>query len=241
MLALTFLGTRGNTTITSPIHCRHSSLLVRHREESVMIDCGSDWRSDVWEIDPAAILLTHAHPDHAFGLAAGSPCSVYATTATWNGIAGFDIADRHDISGNETFHLGGIGFTAFPVEHSTRATAVGFRIVVGSAAIFYVPDVVYIPDRARALDGVALYVGDGATLTRTMVRKRGNRLIGHSPVGTQLTWCQKEGVPRALFTHCGSEVIRLDACDAEARVEALGASRGVEAHIATDGHEVTVR
>jgi hypothetical protein len=60
---------------------------------------------------------------------------------------------------------------------------------------------VFIHDRAAALNDVQIYIGDGATLTRLFIRRRGKTLIGHSPVRTQLTWCAKEGVPRAIITH----------------------------------------
>jgi glyoxylase-like metal-dependent hydrolase (beta-lactamase superfamily II) len=47
-----------------------------------MIDCGADWLERVRSIAPTAIVLTHAHPDHAAGLAKGAPCPVYATKDT---------------------------------------------------------------------------------------------------------------------------------------------------------------
>jgi hypothetical protein len=60
-------------------------------------------------------------------------------------------------------------------------------------------------------------------------------LIGHSPVRTQLTWCQKEGVPRAIITHCGSEIVTGDERETSAKLRAIAAERGVEVHIAYDG------
>ena len=69
------------------------------------------------------------------------------------------------------------------------------------------------------------------------IRKRGAFLIGHAPIRTQLAWCQKEGVPRAMFTHCGSEIIRLGD-EAETAVAALADARGVQAAIAYDGLEL---
>ena len=50
-----------------------------------------------------------------------------------------------------------------------------------------------------------------------------------------------EGVTRAIFTHCGSEIVREDGRVAEAKVEALGRERGVRATIAYDGLEVVLR
>ena len=86
-----------------------------------------------------------------------------------------------------------------------------------------------------------VYVGDGATIVRSMVRKPGERLIGHSPIRTQLGWCQKEGVRRAIFTHCGSAIVAADPEEVAAQVNQLAQERGVQAQIAYDGMEVVLR
>jgi hypothetical protein len=65
-------------------------------------------------------------------------------------------------------------------------------------------------------------------------------LIGHTPIRTQLTWCQKEGVPRAIFTHFGTELIEGDEEALEARIQVLAQERGVEVEMARDGMEMTV-
>ena len=103
-----------------------------------------------------------------------------------------------------------ITFEAFTVEHSILSPAVGYRLSAGHVYIFYARDLIFIHERGAALKGVQIYIGDGATVTRSFIRKRGSALIGHSPVRTQLTWCQKEGVPRAIITHCGSEIVTGD-------------------------------
>ena len=81
-----------------------------------------------------------------------------------------------------------------------RAPVGGYRITAGR--------VIIIPDRAEALQGAKVYVGDGATITRSMVRTVDENLIGHTPIRTQLTWCQKESVPRAIFILCGSRIVK---------------------------------
>jgi hypothetical protein len=119
----------------------------------------------------------------------------------------FPIEKRKVVQPRKPVERHDMVFEPFAVEHSTRAPAIGYRVAAGRVAIFYVPDVVYIPKRPEALAGIKLYVGDGATLTRPMVRKPDDRLIGHVPVQTQLTWCQKEHVPRMIVTHCGSGIV----------------------------------
>ena len=50
----------------------------------------------------------------------------------------------------------GVTFEAFPVEHSIRAPAVGYRVTaIGKGCVFYVPDVVRIYDRSAALAGMS--------------------------------------------------------------------------------------
>lgn len=237
----TFLGTRGNTEVRSERHRRHSALLVEYEGAAVMIDAGEDWRGRVQDIDPDAIVLTHAHPDHAWGLKDGAPCPVWATPETWNDIDAYPLGVRHTVTSRMPFEIDNVEFEAFPVEHSTRCPAVAYRIVAGVVTITYAPDVVHIPDRATALREIKCYIGDGATVTRSMVRKQNGHLIGHTPVRTQLTWCQREDVPRAIFTHCGSEIIKGDAHEMREKVNRLAAERGVEAQIAHDGMAIVLR
>src|SRR5262245_50340635 len=124
-MKLTFLGTRGEIEARTPKHRRHSSLLVAHRKRRVMVDCGLDWLGRIDEIAPHAIIVTHAHPDHAFGLKNGSPCPVYATAESWRGIRRYPIDDPRVVEPRVPIAIEGITFEAFPVEHSITAPAVG--------------------------------------------------------------------------------------------------------------------
>ena len=206
-----------------------------------MIDCGLDWLGKFERLHPDAIVLTHAHADHAWGLRNGAPCPVHAPEKTWLTIEGCKITDRHLIKEGAPTKICGITFEAFPVEHSIRAPAVAYRVSAGRACIFYAPDVLYIPERAPALNGVQLYIGDGAALTRSFVRKRGDKLIGHVTVRTQLGWCAKEGVPRAIITHCGSEIVTGDERALGKTIAAIAREKGIEAQIAHDRMELILR
>jgi len=97
---LTFLGTRGYHDVRTPRHSMHTSLLVTSEERQIMIDCGEDWLGKVIEVNPDAIVVTHAHPDHADGLRNGAPCPVYATSESWEVMDGFDMYQTLSTSTN---------------------------------------------------------------------------------------------------------------------------------------------
>lgn len=239
-MKLTFLGTRGYTEVSNRRHRLHSALEVAYESTRIMIDCGEDWQGRLATLDPDAVVVTHAHPDHAWGLKDGAPCPVHATRDTWAALD-FELEGTRTVRSRAPFSVGDVTFEAFPVEHSTRAPTVGYRVEAGVVTIFYVPDVVYVDDRDEALGGVDLYVGDGSTLTQSMVRKIDDRLVGHTPMRTQLTWCQKVGVPRAVFTHCGSEIIEGDERTLGAELRSMADERGVEVEIAHDGQQMVPR
>jgi phosphoribosyl 1,2-cyclic phosphodiesterase len=236
-MKFTFLGTRGEIEARSRRHGRHSSVLAAsgtgrvRMSKGVMIDCGEDWLEIFREINPGGIVLTHAHPDHAWGLRAGSHCPVWATEETWAAIDEYPIADRHVVRPREKFEVMGLTFEAFPVDHSVRCPAVCYRVSDGEdASVLYAPDVVAIRDRTAVTSAFVGPVGAGVPT-----------LVGHTTVQAQIGWCRAENVERAVFTHCGMEVTTAQEGEAEEAVRRLGLERGVEAVIAFDGMELSVK
>lgn len=211
----------------------------------MVVDWGEDWGGELDDVAPHSVVVTHGHPDHAFGLKDDVSVPVYATAETWRALdeeGGFcGVSDRRVVRSRRAEDIEGMTFEPFDVAHSTRAPAVGYRITAGKVTVFYVPDVVYIRDRADALEGCKVYIGDGATMKRSMVRKPGETIIGHTPMRTQLTWCKKEGVGRAIFTHCGSGIVGGDEREVAAELRELADERGVEAEIARDGMVLVLR
>ena len=117
----------------------HTSLLVSYRAANVMIDAGLDWLGKLKRMASHAIVLTHAHSDHAWGLKQGAPYPVYAPQKTWKELQHYPIKDRHVIKEREPTKICGITFEAFPVEHSILSPSVGYRVSAGRARIFYAP------------------------------------------------------------------------------------------------------
>lgn len=239
-MRIRFLGTRGEIEARTARHGMHSAFLLLHKRRRIMVECGADWQGRLGEVRPHAIVISHAHPDHAWGIRAGAPCPVYASPLAWMDLWKYPVADKRVVQPREPVEIEGVTFEAFPVEHSTRCPAVGYRITAGGASLFYSGDVVYIYERAAALSGVGLYIGDGATLSRSLVRKRADRLVGHAAIKTQLGWCRKSGIPRAIFTHVGSRIVEADDRSVEEAISRLGVEHGVKAGAAFDGMEIRV-
>ena len=241
-MKLTFLGTRGYIDARTPCHAMHTSTMLSYRGRRVMIDCGEDWLGRLDAVLPHAIVITHAHPDHAFGCRHGSPCPVYATEEAWNAMAGFRIPEsrRRVLRIRKRASIAGIIFEPFPVSHSVRAPAVGFRVTAGGARLFYVLDVAEIPDKSRALSGIQTYIGDGATLLRPMLRKdpESHQVIGHASVKMQLRWCHEEGVSRMIVTHCGSGIVTGSPTAIGRTLRNLAREFHVKITLAYDGLEV---
>lgn len=239
-MKLTFLGTRGEIEARTRQHRMHSSLRIAQDGSTVIIDCGLDWLKRVTKMRPNAIFLTHAHSDHAGGLKNGALCEVFATDETWKRLENFAIRNRSLVRLHQPIKIDSLTFEAFPVEHSLIAPAVGYRVTSAGSSIFYVPDVASIPELARALKGVSVYIGDGATVTRPLVRKRDKALIGHAPITVQLQWCTQEGVRRAFFTHCGTQIVSDDERALAEKIHGLASELAVDARIAHDGLEIVV-
>jgi phosphoribosyl 1,2-cyclic phosphodiesterase len=237
-MKLTFLGTRGYIKVRTERHRMHASMLVEHDGARIILDRGEDWLGDDEWYGADAVLITHAHPDHAWGLAKGAPLPAYASEDSWDRMKTFEVSDRRTVESGRKESIGDISFVPFDVEHSTRAPALCYRITCGPHTFVYAPDLVYVHERHRALAGCEMYIGDGATVDRSFVRKREDALIGHTPVRTQLAWCQKEGIPLMIVTHCGAQIVGGDEDAVIRQIDSFAAQQGVKAAVACDGMEL---
>lgn len=241
-MKITFLGTRGYIDIRSRLHFAHTSTLIEYKGKRVMIDCGLDWLDKIDRIKPDAIVLTHAHPDHAWGLKHGVSCPVYATAASWRvkELKDFPIVERVTIGIRKKMKIAGITFEAFNEVHSLLCPGVGYRVSAGKVSIYYAGDLISINERHAALKGVQLYIGDGATIFRPMVRRTKNKIFGHTTIRAQLGWCQKEKVSRAIITHCGTQIVAHPKT-AERKIKLLAKERNVNVVVAYDGMQIILR
>lgn len=242
-MKIIFLGTRGYIDVRTKKHYRHTSTLICYKGKRVMIDCGLDWLGKLEQIKPDAIILTHAHPDHAWGLQNGAPCPVYATRASWRTkeLKKFSISQKKTISDRQKIVISGITFEAFNEIHSLLCPGVGYRITAGKVSIYYAGDLISIDQRHAALKDTQLYIGDGATIVRPMVRRKGEKIFGHTTIRAQLGWCKKEGIPRAIITHCGTQIVADRSGKAEAKIKQLAKEKNVNVAIAFDGMKIILK
>jgi hypothetical protein len=75
---------------------------------------------------------------------------------------------------------------------------VGYRITTGAVSVFYAPDVAEIRERQKVMLGLSLYIGDGASITRPLLRRRGDTMIGHASIRDQLEWCREYAIKQAM-------------------------------------------
>ena len=147
------------------------------------------------------------------------------------------IPERAVVEPRVPFDVHGIRFKAFPVEHSLRAPAVGYRISTDRTSLFYAPDIVRIHDQKEALAGITLYVGDGASITRPIVRKRGDAFIGHASIRTSIGMVPARGCSRPSLHIAELKLFLVMSTAMNEAVASLGQQLGVAAKIAFDGME----
>jgi phosphoribosyl 1,2-cyclic phosphodiesterase len=232
-----FLGTRGYVEESSRLHRMHSALMLVSGGKRLLLDAGQTWAGKLRSLAPDWIAITHAHPDHSFALEEGTDVPVYVSEESRALLAHYPVRRFRVFDDWDELRLGPFRVRPYDVIHSIRAPAVGFRVTADRVTLAYNPDVVAIVDEARALSRVDVYVGDGATLVRPLVRRRGDALFGHTTVRAQLNWCKRRGIGRAYIVHCGKQLVELPPSELQRRVEEL-AGPGIRAVVARDGLEV---
>jgi ribonuclease BN (tRNA processing enzyme) len=207
---LQFFGTKGYVEEESPEHCGHSAWVLETAGFRLLCDFGQNRKGMLGQIRPDAIHVSHAHPDHSWGLEEGTAAPVFASAVTHEITKAFPLSDRRVLEPGVASRVGPLSLTAFPVAHSVRCPGIAVRIETPEGVVVYSGDIVSFEDPAAALAGAALYVGDGSTLKGSLVRRHSSgALIGHTTVSAQLGWLAKHGVPRAVFSHFGKGPIEM--------------------------------
>lgn len=237
-MRIEFFGTRGFVEESSRLHRGHAAILVEAGGFRLLCDFGVNRRGLLGTIRPHAIVISHAHPDHGGGLAEGTDLPVYASAVTHRIQKDLPYANRKALTAGRPARVGPFRLVAYSVVHSVRCPCMAVRLTAEGRTVVYSGDIVAFPRPEKVLPGADLYIGDGSTLTGSLVRRHPSGvLIGHTSVRAQLGWLAKAGVPRAIFSHFGRGPILMGDRALAAALRNLAAQRapGSEVTAARDG------
>jgi len=240
-MRLQFYGTKGYVEESSRTHAGHSAFVVESDGFRLLCDFGENRKGMLAKIRPDAIFVSHAHPDHGWGLWEGTDLPVYASAQTHALLKEMPLLDRIVLEPRETVSIGPFRLAALPVIHSVRCPCVGARIACGGYTVVYSGDIVAFEDPEAALSGADLYIGDGSTLTGSLVRRHPSGvLVGHTTVRAQLGWLARHGILRAVFSHFGQGAIEMGDAALEEALAKLAAANppGCAVTAAHDGLEL---
>jgi ribonuclease BN (tRNA processing enzyme) len=242
-MRLHFYGTKGYVEESSKSHSGHSAFVVALDGFRLLCDFGQNRKGMLRRIRPDAVFVSHAHPDHAWGLEEGTSVPVYASGVTHELLSKQPLAGRVVVAPERPVEVGPFRLTVFPVVHSVRCPCVAARLEADGFTLVYSGDIVAFADPEAALKGADLYVGDGSTLTGSLVRRHPSGvLIGHTTVRAQLGWLASHGVPRAVFSHFGKGPIEMGDDALRDELEKLAAKHpmGPSVTAAYDGMEMEI-
>lgn len=209
-MRLHFYGTKGYVETRSRAHSGHSAFTVEEEGFRLLCDFGQNRKGLLKRVRPDAIFVSHAHPDHAWGLEEGTEVPVYASGISHEITKELPIGKRVTLQPGKPVSLGPFRVTPFPVLHSVRCPCVAARIEGRGTVLVYSGDIIAFEDPGAALPGTDLYIGDGSTLKGSLVRRHASgALMGHTTVRAQLGWLGKFGVRRAIFSHFGTGPIEM--------------------------------
>ena len=228
-LEITFLGT-GTSSGVPMIGCHcpvcsstdpkdnrlRSSILLRYREKTIIIDTTPDFRYQMLRIHNDkldAVLFTHAHKDHIAGLDdiraynffQQKPMQVYATKATQkelvrefyyafaeNKYPGIPQIVLNNID-EKPFEVEGILITPIKVWHH-KLEVIGFRI----------GDFTYITDANKIEAAQQDLIAGSKVLVINALRKE--KHISHFSLSEALSLIEKLQIPEAYLTHISHQM-----------------------------------
>lgn len=233
-MKLTFLGT-GTSVGVPMIGCEcmtctsadardkrlRTGLLIEHAGQQVVIDVSTDFRQQALRAKLSkldALLITHCHADHVFGLDDIRPINfkhgaipVYASERTWSDLrrvfyyifeakhigGGLPQITPQTINDFAAFTACDLRITPIPVIHG-KGEVTAFRISDGKADIAFVTDCNQIaPASLEALRGLDLLILDALRLKPHPT---------HLHLEQSLDYVEQLKPRRTLLTHMGHDI-----------------------------------
>ncbi len=238
-----FPGTMGAIEESSARHKYHSSLVISYKNTRILIDLGVKHNpriiKDINSFD--FLMITHAHPDHYSWTIRDMKdikIPVYLTEVALD-YGKYKPQNYKIIKSGVEYRLKDLKITAFEVLHSLRCPAVAYKIK-GDKTIIYAPDILdFKEDKSVVLEGVDLLIADGSSLNVNMVRRRDNKIFGHTMIKTVIGWCKKYGLKKLMITHCGKQVVTMDGDKLKEKIDEYSEGK-VDVKVAFDGYRIKV-
>src|SRR5262249_244086 len=123
-MRLHFYGTKGYVEEESPAHRGHSAFVIEAAGYRLLCDFGQNRKGLQKKIAPDAIFISHAPPDHVWGLEGETPLPVYASDITHAITKDLPIRNRIVLAPEEPVAVGPFRLAATPVVHSVRCPCV---------------------------------------------------------------------------------------------------------------------
>jgi ribonuclease BN (tRNA processing enzyme) len=225
-MKIKFLGTRGNIELSAPYHSRHSGVLV---DGSLLFDMGE---KEFLKVNPAAVFITHLHPDHAFfdangGVSIDIPVYAPEPSGQFPGI--------HVISQSQT--VKGCRVTPIPTIHSKYVQSQAY-LIEKDRRVLYTGDMVWInKDYHSRLEHLDLVITDGSFMRKGgMIRQdEEGRIYGHQGI-PNLIKLFEPFTDHIIFTHFGSWFYK-DMASARKKMRSLSKKK---VNAAYDGWEIEI-
>ncbi len=239
-----FYGTRGYVEESSKAHTGHSAFVLEHEGFRLLCDFGQNRKGMLAKIRPDAIWVSHAHPDHGWGLWEGCEVPVYASEVTHELLKEMPILNRVRVFAESAVEIGPFRLTPFP------GHPFGALPVHGGADRRPRPDGgvlgrhrrVREPRRSAAPAPTCTSATARLSRARSCGTIRAGPCIGHTTIRAQLGWLSRYGVLRAIFSHFGKGPIEMGEEALREALETLAAEKppGCTVTAAHDGLELEI-
>lgn len=220
-MKLKILGTRGEIKFSSPLHSRHSGVLV---DDKLLMDLGE---VSFLAYKPKWILLTHLHPDHAAFL--DLPLN-------------FKIPVFDPESNKKPFTLGPYRITPIPTHHSKLMPSQAYRIDSKNCSILYTGDIIWIDKKYHHLfKGLDLVITDGSYFKKGGLIRRDpktGKIFGHTGI-PNLVDLFRPFTKKLLLIHFGSWFFK-NIPRSRDQIKNLSKQKGIEILVGYDGMKLLI-
>jgi len=111
---LHFYGTRGYVPESSREHAGHSAFVLEAEGFRLLCDFGENRKGMLDKIRPDAIFVSHAHPDHGWGLWEGTSLPVHASAVTHGLLKELPLLNRVTLAPDRSVAIGPFRLTRIP-------------------------------------------------------------------------------------------------------------------------------